>query len=411
MIGKSYITGLDVGTSFIKVAVAENRKGKPVLRAVFKEQSLGFQKGSIFDLTEASQCIGRVLSKVKQIHRAAARNIYLSIGTYQVRAQESRGIVAVSRADNEIYKDDVDRVIRASQAINLAPNRTIIHTVTRDFMIDGVGDITDPLGLSGNRLEVNALVVDAFTPHVKSLIKVVDLVGGEIGGLVFSPLAASRSVLSKVQKELGTVLIDIGFSTTGLSIYEDNKLITLAKFPVGAGNISKDLAVGLKIPVEAAEELKLNYGYGVSKDVGSKETIELAKFSTESQSAVSRRFVAEIIEARLAEIFEFVNNELKILGKAGKLPGGAVIVGGGAKLPGVAELARQELKLFSQIGLVDKDNWVNSSPEFGQDLEDPEFAGAIGLVLWGADQENWAPIGNQGGLLSKARIFLNYFKP
>jgi len=410
--GKNFIVGLDLGTSSIKVAIAEKRKGAPALKAVFKENSLGFQRGSIFDLTEASQAIGRVLNEVRKISRGALKNVYVNIGTPQVKVQNSKGVVAVSRADNEIYKDDVERVVRASQAINLGVNRTIIHTVTRDFMIDGIGDIADPLGLSGNRLEVNTLVVDAFTPHVKSLIKVIDLVGGEIGGLVFTPLATGRSVLSKVQKDLGTVLVDIGFGTTGVSVYEENKLLNLVKFPVGAGNISKDLAVGLKIPIEAAENLKLNYGYALARDVGLKETIELKKIWPDAQGSVSRRFVAEIIEARLAEIFEFVNNELKLLGKAGKLPGGVVLVGGGSKMPGITELAKQELKLFSQVGLINQEEaWLKHSSEFAQYIEDPEYVNALGLVLWGADQEKW--IGESGpmGLLGRFKKIWSYFKP
>ncbi len=410
--GKNFVVGLDVGTAAIKVVVAENNKGVPIIKAAFKEASLGIQRGGIFDLTEASQSIGRAIQEVKKISRRAVQNLYVSIGTPQAKIQASKGIVAVSRADNEIYRDDIDRVIRASQAVNLGQNRMIIHTVTRDFMVDGIGDIMDPLGLSGNRLEVNSLIVDAFTPHVKNLIKVIELSGGEIGGLVFTPLATSRSVLSKVQKDLGTVVIDIGEGTTGFSIYEENQLVGLNKFPVGAGNISKDLAVGLKIPIAAAENLKLNYGYALSKEVGSKETIELKKFHPEAQGVTSRRFVAEIIEARLSEIFEFVNNELKILGKAGKLVGGVVLVGGGSKLPGITELARQELKLFSQIGLVNKEEWYLRSHGFEEVIEDPEFVNALGLVLWGADQENWRPNDlHFGNLGSRIKRFLGYFKP
>ncbi len=410
-IGKSFLLGCDIGTATIKVVLAENQKGKPVIRGVFKEPSLGFQRGSIFDLTEASQSIGRAIAAVRKIHKGAVRNVYVNVGTPQVKVQSSKGVVAVSRADNEIYRDDIDRVMRASQAVSLGPNRTIIHTITRDFVIDGVGDIFDPLGLSGNRLEVNSLVVDAFTPHIKSLVKVVELVGGEIGGLVFTPLAGGRSVLSKVQKDLGTVLIDIGFGTTGMGVYEENKLIGLAKFPVGAGNISKDLAVGLKIPVQAAEELKLNYGFAKADEVGSKEAVELKKFWPEAQGTVSRRFVAEIIEARLAEIFEFVNNELKLLGKSGKLPGGAVLVGGGAKLPGITELAKQELKLFSQVGLVSQEGWALGSPAMGECFEDPEFVNAVGLAMWGADQEGWQSSERGGNWTGRLKKFVSYFKP
>ncbi|MEK7195080.1 MAG: cell division protein FtsA [Patescibacteria group bacterium] len=405
----NYITGLDVGTSSVKVVVAENRNGRPALRAVFKEPSSGVKKGAVIDLAEASQAIGRALGGVKGIAKAAVKNIYLSIGTHQVKAQSSRGIVAVSRADTEIYQDDIDKVIKASQAVNLAPNRTIIHNITREFVVDGVGDIFDPLGLSGSRLEVNSLVVDAFSPHIKSLVRAVELGGGSVSGLIFGPIVSSRSSLSKNQKELGAVLIDIGFGTTGVGVYEEGKLINAVKFPVGAGNISNDLAVGLKIPVDAAEDLKLSYGYALSKEVGQKESVDLKKFYPQAKGGVSRRFVAEIIESRLSEILELVNGELKTLGKGGQLPGGAILVGGGAKMPGLTELVKRELKLASQIGLTLNGEWESQGSDFSEFLEDPEYAVAFGLVLHGTDEEEWQKRGSFSGF--SIRKAVKYFLP
>jgi cell division protein FtsA len=406
----NFVTGLDIGTASIKAVVAENSGRRPVLRKVFKETSAGLRKGAIVDLAETSQAVGKVLAEIKKFSKSAVRNLYINIGTYQAKTQPSRGMVAVSRADSEIYRDDVEKVVKASEAVvNLAPNRTIIHNITREFIVDGVSDITDPLGLSGNRLEVNSLIIDAFSPHIKSLVRVVELGGGEISGLVFSPLVASRAALSKSQKDLGTILIDIGSGTTGLGVYEENKLVTVAKFPVGASNVSNDLAIGLKIPVAAAENLKLNYGYALAKEVSHKESIDLKKFFPEAKGAVSRRFVAEIVESRLAEIFEMVNNELNTLSSRGRLPGGVVLVGGGAKTPGLTELVKQELRLSSQIGLTLGDEWEGNGAGFAEFLEDPEFVTAFGLALWGADQEGWG----KDGALSKFRIVnaLKYFLP
>jgi len=404
-----FITGLDTGTSSIKVAVAEIEEGRPSLRAVFKEPSSGFRRGAIVDLAEASQCISRALSNVKKLSKAAAKNIYVNIGTYQVKAKSSQGVVPVSRSDTEIYQDDIERALKASQAVTVGPNRTVIHNVTREFIVDGVGDIMDPLGLAGSRLEVHSLIIDAFSPHIKSLTRAVELGGGEISGLVFGPLVASRSSLSKNQKDLGTALIDIGFGTTGLCVYEENKLIGLAKFPIGAGNISNDLAIGLRVSVAIAENLKLNYGYALAKEVSHKESIELKKFSPEAKGTVSRRFISEIIESRLAEIFELVNNELKLLGKSGQLPGGVVIVGGGAKLPGLTEIARAELKLSSQIGSALGDEWQTKGDNFAEILEDPEYATALGLILWGRDEEKRGGKNYLSGF--KIRNLIKYFVP
>lgn len=407
--GGDFITGLDVGTSSLKVVVAECRGARPTILYAREEPSFGIRKGAVIDLGEASQAINRALAEVKKVSKSAVRNIYVSIGTPQAKTQTSRGIVAVSRADAEIYQDDIDRAVRASQAVNLPQNRTIIHTLTREFMIDGIGDIVDPLGLSGSRLEVQSLIIDAFSPHIKTLIRAVELSAGDVSGLVFGPLVAARAVLSKRQRDLGTALVDIGFGTTGVSIYEENRLVGVAKFPVGAGNISNDLAVGLKIAVDTAEEVKLHYGYALAKEVGVKEAVELKKFTEDAKGSVSRRFIAEIIESRLEEIFDLVNNELKLYQKAGQLPGGVVLVGGGSKLPGLTDFVRQEMKLAAQIGATLTDEWEAEGGAFKEYLEDPEFVNAFGLVLWGMDSEGrWAT-----GSESKANFknFFSYFTP
>jgi len=406
--GSKTIVGLDIGTAFIKVAIAENRGGKPALKAVFKEPSGGMRKGAIVDMAETSQALSKALSEARKISKSALRTVYVNIGTSQAKSQGSKGIVAVSRADSEIYQDDIERVVKGSQAVNLAPNRMIVHNITREFIVDGVGDISDPLGLSGNRLEVNSLIIDAFAPHVKSVMRVLELSGARVAGMVLNPLASSRAVLTKHQKDLGAVVVNIGFGTTSMSVYEENKIVGVAIFPVGAGNVTNDLAVGLKIPVAAAESLKLHYGYAVASEVNPKEAIDLRKFSPESKGMVSRRFVSEIIELRLAEMLEFVNNELRLLGKIGQLAGGAVLVGGGAKMPGITEISKQVLKLTSQVGISVGNEWSEEVAAFSETFEDPEYVDALGLVLWGADKEGWK---TRSRSLFKFKDVLKYFAP
>jgi len=388
-LGSQLITGLDVGTAEIKVTIAENRGGKPALLSVFKHPSEGLRKGAVVDLAETSSAVAKALLEVKKIARPALKRVYVNIGTHQVKSQVSRGIVAVSRADSEIYQDDVDRVIQLSQAVNLSANRMVLHNITREFILDGVADVSDPLGLSGNRLEVSSVIVDVFGPHVKSVMRAIELAGGTIGGLVLDPLAASRAVLSKKQRELGTVLVDLGHGTTSMAVYEENKLAGVSVFPVGASNVTNDLAVVLKIPDTAAESLKLHYGYALAGEVNAKESIDLRKFSADAKGSISRRFVAEIVETRLAEIFEFINNELRLLKKVGRLAGGVVLTGGGAKMPGIAELAKNTLKLSAQIGCSLNEEWSDETAAYSEVFEDPEFVTALGLVAWGAEKEDW----------------------
>ena len=406
----SYIVGLDIGSQNIKAAVAELRKdGKSYLIRVFKSPSEGIRKGTIAEVGEATRSISHVLSEVKKISKGAIKNIYLGVGSHDSKVLFSKGVAAVSRANSEIYKDDVDRVIEASRAIKDINNRIMLHLITQEFIVDGVGDIRDPIGMIGNRLEVNSLIIDAFEPAIKNITRCVEIAGGDVAGLIFSPLASSRSVLTKNQKELGAVLIDIGFGKTSISVYEENKLLHTAIFPVGSGNVTNDLAIGVKSSIVAAEMIKFSFGSALAKEVPSREMIDFKKIDPAARGTVSRRFIAEIIEMRLAEIFEFVDNELKRIGRSRKLPAGAVLVGAGAKIPAIVDLAKQELGLSVQIGVPDVSGF-NLGAELSAQIEDPEFACVVGLVGMGLDKTEM-PAGQSLLPRNFFRNLLKYFMP
>ncbi len=379
---KNQILGLDVGSGSLKAVVAEaTDDNKLSLLYSVEKPSRGLRKGVVVDMEDAASSINSVLQEVKNFSKSALNNVYLNVGGADVHSQISRGIIAVSRASSEIHRDDMQRAIQASEAVHLPSNRMILHTITREFIVDGVGDIRDPLGMVGARLEVASVVIDAFEPTVKNLMKCVELGGGSIAGLIFSPLASALSVLTKNQKELGVVLVDIGYGTTGIAVYEENKLLHTNVFPAGAGHITNDLAVALKIPVEAAEKLKVSYGYALSKEVAGRENVDLKKIDLNLKGSPSRKYIAEIIEARLGEICELINNELRLIGKAGRLPGGVVLAGGGSKLPGVVELIRNELKISSQIGLPHPE-FFKGNEVVADIMESPEYVAVLGLILW-----------------------------
>lgn len=382
------VLGLDIGSDSIKAVVAEPIKDKIKLIYGITRPSAGIRKGVVVSMDDAARAIGEVLGEIKSFYRPAIKNIYLNVGSSNIRVQLSKGIVAVARANSEIGNDDIERVIRASEAINLPQNRMILHTLTREFTVDGISDIKDPLGMIGSRLEVSSFIIDAFIPAVKNIRKCLEIAGGSAGGLIFNPLASARAVLSKNQKELGTVVIDIGFGTTGMAVFEEDKLIHTNVYPVGSGHITNDIAVALKIPVEMAEKIKIAYGYAVSKDVPSRDTIDLRKMDINATGAPSRRFVAEVIESRLQEIFELVDNDLRMVGLSGKLPAGAVLVGGGAKLPGIVDLAKQELKITTKIGLPPASGFEVQDQSLLEYVESPDYTVVLGLVLWSEDTGN-----------------------
>jgi len=382
-----FIVGLDIGSLTIKAAVLEVKSdGSLVLQYATKAPVEGMRKGMVDDLGAVTRSVNAVLADVRQIHKNAAKYIYLGIGTPNVRVQISKGIVAVSRADFEIFNDDIGHAIEAAESVKLPANRMVIHTITDEFVVDDVADIKDPLGMIGHRLEARSMIIDAFAPAVKNITRAVEVAGGGIAGLIFSPIAAARSVFSKNQRELGTVLVDVGFSTTGIALYQEHKLLHTNIFPYGSGHITNDLTYGLKISVEGAEGVKLAYGAAFAKDVAVRETVDISKFEPHARGSISRRFIADIVEVRLAEILEFVNNDLKTLGKSGQLPGGVVLVGGGAKTPGLVDLVRQELRLPARVGIPDLSAFQIPSSELAATVEDPEYACALGLVLWGVDK-------------------------
>ncbi len=399
---QNYITGLDIGSHSIKAVIgAIKNDGQPALVRVLKVSTVGMRKGAVDDLAGVTRSLNQIFGEIKKVSKNALKNIFLNIGGADIRLQSSRGMVAVSRADYEIYQDDIDRALQASRAINLPPNRMVVHAITKEFIVDGVGGIFDPKGMVGNKLEVNSLIIDAFSPTVKNLTKCAEMAGGNIGGLIFGPLAAGRTVLSKNQKDLGVAVVDIGFGTTGLCVYDEGQLLHTAVVPVGAGNVTNDLAIGLKTSVEAAEKIKLSYGSASAKAVSGREVIDLRKFDSNAKNTVTKKAVAEIIESRLAEIFEFVNNELKLVGKSKQLPAGVVLVGGGARMPGVVDLAKQELELPVQIGIPQTSSWDVPNGEVTMQAEDPEFACAMGLFSWGMGNQDGIRSGNMNGFWKK----------
>lgn len=409
---KNAILGLDVGSSSIKAVIGEpGHDGKIVLLSGIVKSSKGIRRGVVVDMDAAAGQINSILQAAKDISKSSLKNIYLNIGGVDVHSQVSEGKVAVARANSEIFKDDVQRAIQASEAVNLPANRMILHTVKKEYIVDWVGDIQDPLGMVGSRLEVVNYVIDAFAPAVKNITKCVEVAGGSISALIFNPLSSATSVLTNNQKELGVVLIDIGYGTTGIAVYEEGKLLHTKMLPVGAGHITNDLAVALKVPVEVAEKLKVSYGYAVSAGVPGKESIDLKKIDMSLKGTPSRKFISEVIESRMTELCDLVNAELKAIGRLAKLPGGAVIVGGGAKLPGLTELFKSELKLSTQIGLPNP-LFFESGPQNAINfVESPEYASVLGLLLWSQDLNPRSVTPSAHGLFKKAGGILKNFLP
>ncbi|HUT96398.1 MAG TPA: cell division protein FtsA [Candidatus Paceibacterota bacterium] len=371
------IVGIDVGTSKVRTVAASVRvkeETKPKIIGIGESISFGMRKGVIVDIEEMVKSIKKSIDQAERMTGFAIEKAYIAIGGSHIKAKNSKGIAAVSRADEEVSEDDVLRAISNASAVSLGPNKEVLDIIAREFNLDGQDGIQDPRGMNGVRLEVDTLIIEGHAQHLKNLRKCLALNRIEIEGLVLNILAASNAVLTKKQKELGVLVLDFGAGTVGMSVYEEGKLLDVQILPIGSAHITNDIAIGLQTSVDVAEKVKLTYGSCLPEEISKKDVIDLSKIDNKEEGVANRKDVAKIIEARIDEIFILVNRELKRIGKERMLPSGVVLVGGGSKIPGIIDLAKNRLKLNVQIGYPqDIDGLVDK-------VDDPSFATAIGLI-------------------------------
>ncbi len=382
---EQYVVGLDIGTHTIRVVQAkiEENGGLNIIGASNVPAS-GLRRGVIVDIDETVSSISAALERVERMTGVPVHSVSVSVGGNHITCLDSKGVIAVSRADGEISDSDVLRVIDASQAISIPPNREVLHVIPKTFTLDGQTGIKDPLGMTGIRLEVETVIIHGATPFLKNLQKAILQAGLEIDHLVLSPLAASTAVLSKRQKELGVALLDLGAGTTSLAVFEENNLLHAGIIPVGSMHITNDLAIGLRSTIESAEKVKLMYGSASSKLMDKLAEVDMSKIDPEEETRIPQTMVGDIIEARLEEIFDLAVKELKLIDRDGKLPAGIVLTGGGASMPGVVEYAKHRFRLPVVVGQPIEINTV-----IDQVIE-PSFATAVGLVEWGKQNSTFS---------------------
>lgn len=371
------IAVLDLGTSMMRGAVVQPSLQSDNLEIVSFIQipSAGIRKGSIANIEDALRVIRQGISELEAIAGEKIRGVYVNFNSPQSNARLVKNAVAVSRADQEISQDDIDRVIADAETAAFAQNRETFHVIPRNFSVDGERGIKDPLGMKGKRLEATVLVLDGFAQHVKTMYKTFALANLDVHQIVFSPLCDAQAVLTKQQKELGVMVLDIGAATSSMAVYEEGDLLHAQIFPIGSAHITNDIAIGFQLDVEMAERLKKEQGR-CGSEAQKKEMIKLASLGIESKAAISSKQLTEVIEARLLEIFELVNKELKKIDRVGLLPAGVVLTGGGSLLKGLPDFAKSELKLPAQLGKV---HGVESEEH---EISGPDYATVCGLSLW-----------------------------
>lgn len=367
--------GLDIGSTKVCCVVGLHEDGAalPSVIGIGVAPTNGMRKGVVVDVEETVSSITAAVDEAERISGVAIDRATISIDGAHVASQNSRGVIAVGRADQEIMIDDLLRVEEAATAIQMPPNREIIQVFPRSYAVDSQSNIKDPVGMHGVRLEVESHIITGSIPAIKNLDRSIHQAGIAIQGQVLVPLAAGRAVLTKRQKELGVALVDIGGGTTGVAVYEEGDILYSSVLPVGAGHITNDLAIGLKTSIDIAEKIKLKYVQAQVNKASLNEKIRIEEL--DGDNLVSRKELHTIAGARLEEILQLVRAELRKVGKDIMLPGGVVLTGGGAKMAGIEELAKEMLELPVVIGKPEGFSGIVDR------VNDPAFATPIGLML------------------------------
>jgi cell division protein FtsA len=377
------IASLDVGSSKIRTVIAllEEEKKMPNIIGVGVAPSTGMRKGNIIDVDEAISNISAALEDAERMSGAPIHHVFVGINGNHVESFDSKGVIAISHAGSEIIEDDINRVLEAAQAVNMPSNRRILRIIPKSFSVDDQRGIKNPIGMIGVRLEVDAHIITGQSTIIKNVEKAVHQAGVDIDDIVPASLAAAEAVLSRRQKELGVVVIDVGCGSTSLSVFEEGSTLHTASLPIGGESVTNDVAIGLRTSIDTADKIKIEYGTTAPDEVNDRETIDLSLISKIDNQKVSKKHLAEIIQARYHEIFVMVKDELRSIGRDGMLPAGAILTGAGVKMPGCLDLAREVLGLPVQIGFPTEVEGVVDK------IDDPAYATAIGLVVWGSKYE------------------------
>lgn len=380
---ENIIAGLDIGSSEIKLVIGqrgeEGAGGKLQIIGAVSVPTEGISRGVVNSIEDVTSTISACLEKAERLVGVPVTSVWVGLSGPYIKCEKSRGVVAVSKNNGEILEEDVDRVIEAARALSVPPNYEILHVIPIKFTVDNQEDIKYPVGMTGVRLEVETLIVQGLSTQIKNLTKAIYRTGLDIDDLIVSPLAAAEVVMSNKQKELGATLINIGSATTSIAVYEEGELLHTAVLPIGSGHITSDIALGLRCPIDLAEKIKKEFGCA-NPEKFKKEEVDVSHLQddqTGEPNMISRKYLAEIIEARVEEIFNKIDQEFKKIERSGMLPAGALLIGGGSKLQDIVEIAKDKLRLPASLG-------SNKSVSVLMDkVNDLDFLTALGLVVWG----------------------------
>lgn len=379
MARKDVVVGLDVGTTKVLALVAEVRRSDEMnVVGVGASPSRGLRRGIVIDIESTVRSIQEAVRKAEHMCGFPVRSVTLGVAGGHIACLNNRGIVAVTRPDREIVREDVERVLEAARVVDIPADREIVHVLPRHYVVDGYEGVRDPVGMVGSRLEVEAHIVTGSATTLQNLLRSVERAGIEVEDMVFAPLAAGEAVLMEDEKDLGVVLADIGGGTTDVAIFHQGSPVHSTVLPLGGEYITTDVAVGLRTSLAQAEILKIDYGCAAAALAAEEKVFPVPGVGGQGIQQCSAKTLAEIVEARLREILAAVAEAIRQSGYPLGLPGGVVLTGGVAATRGITELAMEELDLPVRVG----------TPERLGGLEDmaalPSCATVVGLAACAA---------------------------
>ncbi|MFC1720821.1 cell division protein FtsA [Patescibacteria group bacterium] len=361
MARRNITTGIDIGTSHVRVVVAEYKDGgMPEIIGTGSIESRGLRHGYIVNMPEATESIHRAVKKAEKNAGVAIKKAFVAIGGLSLESSLETAAVFISRADNEVTETDIANVVDASEEhVGSSANKQIIHAIPTQFRLDGEPVLGKPTGMKGSRLEVTTLFVTCLTQHLNDFVQAVEEAGVQVEDIMASPIAASFVTLNKRQKTAGCVLANIGAETLSIAVFENNIPISLKIFPIGGEEITNDIALGFKIPLDEAENIKTG----------------------EQISSYPKKKLEDIIQARLSDIFDLIDAHLKKIRKNGLLPAGIIITGGSSAIPFIEDFAKSSLRLPSKVAAPELTK--NAGP-----VVDSRWSVAYGLCIMGVDAES-----------------------
>ncbi len=366
--------GLDIGTSAVRCVVGmleHDSPGKLSIIGHGSSKNSGMRKGTVVHVDDVADAIVQAVTEAERISGQQIRRATINVNGSHVQGFNSKGVIAISAANREITPEDRMRVEEAATVVSLPANREIIQFFAKNYSLDGQTNIKDPVGMQGIRLEVDAHIVTAATPNLRNLSQTLEKAQVATNNYTVSSLAAAEAVLSRQQKEAGTLVMDIGAGTTNLIVVEDGEIQHVAVIPVGGINLTNDLAIGLKTDLDVAERVKLEHATLIEGQNKAMADIRLGK----QHYSFDTNEIAMITEARIEELLELVDKELNKIKRSRKLPGGVVITGGSAKLPGLSEFTREKLQLPARLGKIQNVGGLVDT------VEGPAYCTVVGLMM------------------------------